>query len=115
MIRNILTISAVILVYLSYLLLISERVPADDRLLINFLVVPILLGVCGVIALSREIGAVTRIALIAATPILPILIFGGDPAKPGLELILIGPLALMFSIGAAIGIALQMMLKRKYK
>lgn len=113
MTRNIFSIVAVLIIYLSYLLLISEQIPADNRLLVNFLIVPIVLGACGAIALSSQTGVLTRIALIAIVPVLPILVFGGDPAKPGMEVILIGPMALMFAVGAGVGIAIQMTLQRK--
>jgi hypothetical protein len=44
-----------------------------------------------------------------------VILLGGDPAKPGLELILVAPLIISYSLGATIGHYLVVLISKEMK
>ena len=105
MIRNAIVLILALASYFLFLVLLSDSIPAEQRLWVNFFAVPLVLGSATSFSLSTPL--LNSILLVALVPILPILFYGGDPAKPGMELLVLGPLAVMFAVGGAIGGALR--------
>lgn len=70
-----------------YLLYVAEHVPQEYALFINMFVFPIILGVIG--AWVLEAPLYVRLFVLLLIPISHLLYFGGDPAKPGLENVII--------------------------
>ena len=80
-------------------------------LVMNFLVVPALVGGVAYIAFAGD--RLIRLALVSVIPILSVVLVGGDPAKPGLELVLIGQLLVVFWLGASVPLSLQWFLSNR--
>lgn len=104
-IRNALALGTMTALGAVYFAKFANTVPQESMLVVNFVVVPAVLGGLAYAMFKGE--RVVRLALVSAIPVLSILLAGGDPAKPGLELVLIGPLLVVFWIGAGIALALQ--------
>jgi hypothetical protein len=104
-VRNVLALGAMTTLGAVYFTKFANTVPQEWMLVVNFVVVPAVLGALAYVVFAGE--PFVRLALVSAIPVLLILLAGGDPAKPGLELILIGPLLVVFWLGAGIALALQ--------
>ena len=101
MIRQIIAFTGALAAFYAYLVFVSDSVPIDARLTVNFAVVPLGIGLLMALAMTARLS---RCVLFAAlVPVLPVVLFGGDSAKPGMELMIIPPLAVMFAIGSAVG------------
>lgn len=88
----------------------ASTLPQDWIIAINFALVPASVGIATYFLFAGKV--LTRLALIGAIPVLSIVLAGGDPAKPGLELVLIAPLLVVSWIGAGIALALQRLVSR---
>ena len=107
-IRNVLVLLVMTSIGAVYFARIASTVPQQLMLVVNFVVVPGALGAISYQAFAGQPFA--RLALVSAIPILSILLAGGDPAKPGLHLVLIGPLLIVFWIGAGASMGLRWLL-----
>ncbi len=90
----------------------AGTLPQEWILVTNFVLVP-----AGVGALTYALFAgerFTRLALVCAIPVLSIVLAGGDPAKPGLELGLIAPLLIVSLAGAGISVAFEWFLRSRH-
>ena len=103
--RNVLALGVLVTLCATYYVKYANTVPQDWMLVLNFLVVPALVGALAYIAFAGE--RMLRLALVSVIPILSVLLAGGDPAKPGVELVLIGPLLVVFWLGASVPLLLQ--------
>lgn len=74
--------------------------PMHPSLVRDLLIVPVLFGATSYTVLKGDFF--TRIAYVAAVPVIAILLLSGDPAKPTIHLMLIGPFLVMFCLGAGI-------------
>lgn len=104
-IRNVLVLAVMTAIGAVYFGRFASTVPKEWMLLLNFMVVPAALG-----AVSYQIFSgqpLVRLVLVSAIPILSILLAGGDPAKPGLELVLVGPLLIAYWTGAGAALAIR--------
>ena len=110
-VRNSLVLVATAAVAGVYFSKYASTVPQEWILVVNFVLVPVVLGALTYFLFAGE--RFTRLALVGAIPVLSILLAGGDPAKPGLALGLIGPLLIVFLLGAGISVALQWFLKAR--
>jgi len=83
MLRN--TIVTIGLMALStiYLWVVAAFVPDRYALIVNFIIVPGLIGALAAYLLSGTLMAKLLFSL--AIPVIHVAVFGGDPAKPGLE------------------------------
>lgn len=68
---------------ITYLSLVAELVPDAYALAVNFVLVPLILGVLGFTLLRARVLA--KLLLMATIPVAHVLYFGADSAKPGLE------------------------------
>lgn len=87
-----------------YLKYIGNVIPANYALLVNFILMPLIVGIIGGWFVTFPLYL--RIPILLVIPVVHVIYFGGDPAKPGLEnliglveaaLIVIGILAAYFS------------------
>src|SRR6185436_17429777 len=83
MLRNAAVIAGVIAISSAYLWVSPSFVPAEYALVVNFVAVPFALGMLAGYLLVG--GLVFRLLVLLLIPIAHVLIFGGDPAKQGLE------------------------------
>ncbi len=109
--RNVLALGILVAICAIYFAKYANTVPKEWMLVMNFLVVPALLGGVAYIVFAGE--RLIRFALVSVIPILSILLAGGDQAKPGLELVLIGPLLTVFWLGASVPFSLQWFLSNR--
>ena len=105
MIRNAIVFILALASYYMYLTEFSGNISLEQRMLVNFVIVPVSIGAMATLLLSGTLQ--NRILITALIPIAPILFFGDDSAKSGMGLIIIGPLVAMFAIGAVAGGALE--------
>lgn len=108
--RSLMTYLLLTVIYQIYLSRLADQVPLDDRLLVNFIYIPLSLGfLCAVF----NWGTIFRTIVIAALiPVLPGLLQGGDPAKSGMEFYIIFSLSIVFSIGSLGGYFFKSLLVR---
>jgi hypothetical protein len=104
-IQNALMLGVIVSLRAVYSAEFAHSVPQEWMLVVNFVVVPAILGALAYAVFTGKRSV--RLALVSTIPVLWILFEGGDPAKPGLEIILIGPLVVIFLLGAGISLALQ--------
>jgi len=90
----------------------ASTLPQEWILLTNFVLVPVGMGALTYFLFGGE--RFTRLALVGAIPVLSIVLAGGDPAKPGLELGLIGPLLIVSLVGAGIAAAFDWFLRARH-
>ena len=91
----------------------SGQIPSEYKLMVNVVCVPVLLGV--IAGLLFRGGLIERLIYVTPIPVITVILLGGDPAKPGLELILIGPLLLFFAIGTAVSYVFSNQVSRLLK
>ncbi|WP_134081575.1 hypothetical protein [Thiohalophilus thiocyanatoxydans] len=74
-----------------------------DPLIVNFVVAPALFGFVAYLGLRGELFG--KLLFFVAMPIVPCLVLGqeGDPAKPGLQWLLIAAMQLPYWVGGATG------------
>lgn len=111
MIRNALAFILALAVYYVYLSRFSGSISLEHRLLVNFFLVPVSIGAVASLLMSGAL--INRVAVTALVPIVPIFLIGGDPAKSGMELVVIGPLIVMFAVGAAASGVLDLVIHKK--
>jgi hypothetical protein len=83
MLRNVLVIAGAILISSSYLWLSPRLVPEKYALVANFIVMPSVLGLLAGYLFAGRLPL--KLGLLLLVPIAHVLVFGRDPAKPGLE------------------------------
>lgn len=113
MLRNGLVLGVMVAFWVIYFKKYATAIPQEWMLILNFLVLPALLGCVAYMMFTGE--RLIRLALVSAIPILTVLLVGGDPAKPGLELLLIGPLLAVFWFGASVPLVIQWFLDKRNK
>ena len=86
MFRNIFVVAGAIAISSAYLWVSPTLVPGKYALIANFIVMPSVLGLLSGYLLLGRLPA--KLALLLLIPIAHVLLFGQDPAKPGLENIL---------------------------
>lgn len=67
----------------AYASFIAIHVPAQSAIAMNLVIVPMIFGALGYFLIKAPFYV--AILLLALLPIVHIIYFGGDPAKPGLE------------------------------
>lgn len=95
--RNIFTSILLLLISNMYFSSFAENIHSDHAILINICFIPLCLGFIGGFILKGSYFE--RLIFIVPIPIFSIILTEGDAAKPGLEMILIGPLLLFFIFG----------------
>jgi hypothetical protein len=86
MLRNLVVTAGTIVISFVCLWISLSVVPESYLLIVNFIVMPSLLGLlAGYLFVGR---LPWRFALLTLVPIAHVLVFGQDPAKPGLENVL---------------------------
>ena len=108
--RNVLALCVMTTLSTVYYSTLASKVPQDWMLVVNFVLIPTMLGAVAYVIFSGKPSL--RFALISLIPVLSIILVGGDPAKPGLELVLIGPLLILFWAGAGIAFGIKWFLMR---
>jgi hypothetical protein len=81
--RNIVGLLSVIALAITYLEFFGERIPPSYAVQVNFLLVPILLGVASSLILDGPLWL--KLILLLGVPIAHVSYFGHDDAKPGIE------------------------------
>jgi hypothetical protein len=111
--------AAIITVVLSglhflYFRYVASAVPDYMALVVNFVVLPLLIGVIAFRAFRKVPKSLLLLLLAPALIPLPsVLYFGGDPAKPGLEWALYYVLVFFLALGEVAGCAAQWLLNRR--
>jgi hypothetical protein len=83
MMKNAIVGLGVVIISTAYLWLGTSLVPERYALMVNFLVLPAVLGmIAGYLMVG---GLITKLVFLLVAPIVHVLVFGGDPAKPGIE------------------------------
>ena len=99
-IRNLLVMLGAIAISFAYLLLSPIFVPDKYALILNFGLLPAVLGLFAGFVLTDHLP---KLVLMPAIPIAHVLVLGGDAAKPGLENLLavveFGPLCFGCMVG----------------
>lgn len=98
MLLNILIWAVLSTGYYFYLSHYAARIPGDWAILINFILIPLISGALAQF-LYRGTQAI-RMAFTVMIPVIPAIVFGGDPKFPGLQVSLVGMLAFGFGVGA---------------
>ena len=101
MFRNLVVVLCVIVVSSGYLWISPAFVPDVYALLVNFVAVPFLWGL--LLGYSLTNGLALKCILALLIPLAHVLIFGGDPAKPGLENVLAAAEFVPLCIGCLVG------------
>src|SRR5467141_3724919 len=101
--RNSIVFVAVCIAYYVYMHFIANALPESWGGEVNVIVVPFLLGAICAFAFVGHL--LLRIALLVAATVLVLLIItgGGDPAKPGLHLWVVGAMVLIAFFGMLCG------------
>ena len=110
-IRNAVCLLALAVVSVLYLSLASDFVPDEIAILVNLIVVPFGIGWIGFITLKGPVYV--RLLLLALIPILHVLYFGGDAAKPGLENLLAAVELLAISVGLGVGYGASKLFRKR--
>jgi hypothetical protein len=76
--------SVLVLVWLGHVTFVVPHVPDSLALLLNIGLVPFLIGCAAQLLLKASL--LVKLALVAMLPVVDVLVFGGDPAKPGVEI-----------------------------
>ena len=84
--KNLVVIAGAIAVSCGYLWVSPSLVPDQYALVVNFIAMPFVLGVLAGYLLVG--GLSLKLAFLVLVPVAHVLLFGGDPGKPGLENIL---------------------------
>jgi hypothetical protein len=83
MLRNAVALVGLLAVSTIYLWIGAPYLPDSYALIVNFVLVPGSIGsAAGYLFVGR---LVAKLVLLVAIPVVHVLVFGGDPAKPGLE------------------------------
>lgn len=106
LLRNAVVFVVVCVAYFTYMRFVANALPESWGGEVNVIVVPFLLGAVCAFALVGHL--LLRMVLLVAAAVLVLLIItaGGDPAKPGLHLWVVGGMVLISSVGmlcAALG------------
>jgi hypothetical protein len=80
---NVVWYFAIALAWLGHVAFVVPHVPDSLALPLNIGLVPIFIG-CAAQLLFRT-SLLVKLILVATLPVLHVLVFGGDPAKPGVE------------------------------
>lgn len=98
MLINISWIAGLLAVSFIYLLFAADHVPPKHALVINIITIPLVLGVLGAWAIEAPLYA--RLLALLVIPVAHVLYFGGDPAKPGMENLVVMAEAAALWVGA---------------
>ena len=91
---------AILFVSYVYFTFLAAAIPQEQKVLVNIVLVPIGLGLMGGFSLR---GAVyERILCVSIVPCVTVLLLESDPTKPGLELMLMGPLLIFYVMGVLV-------------
>jgi hypothetical protein len=107
MLRNILVIAGVVVGSCAYLWVSLSLVPVQYRPAVNFVAAPIIFGL--LVGYLLVGGLPLKILLLPIVPISHVLLFGGDPAEPGVENLL----ALVWFVPLLVGCVIAHLLVRK--
>jgi hypothetical protein len=94
-----------------YFEFIAILVPGNARLLINGVFVPVAIGIGGYLLLTGP--AFARIALLCLIPVVHLMYFESDPAKPGLEMVFFYVEEAAIVIGGIVGLLVKRFLLSK--
>lgn len=108
--RNAVGVVGLVAGSLLYFVLAAKYVPPEYALLVNFGIIPVLVGVCGYMVLRGPVYL--RALLVSIVPLALVLYFGADPGKPGVEMTLFYVYLGTVLTGLAIGFAIEKMLNR---
>lgn len=84
---------------------VAPIIPSRSALTVNFIIFPVAVGLLGYFLLSGSFVAKT--VFICIIPVSHVIYFGGDPGKPGLEIVLAYVEAAFILIGMALGLILS--------
>ena len=112
-VRNVIVLIAMSALGGYYFARIASAIPQEWILGVNFVLAPAVAGVSTYFLLSGK--PLTRLALVSVIPVMSILLAGGDPAKPGLELLLVAPLLIVCWLGAGASFAVHWLFTRSPK
>jgi hypothetical protein len=105
---------ALCLIYFLYIIYIAWVIPDFLALLVNFILVPLTIGVLTFRQLRRAPLPLLWLLLMAALIPLPTVLYsGGDPAKPWLHWELYCAVVFVFAIGEGLGYVATWVLNRK--
>jgi hypothetical protein len=74
---------AIVAVSVGYLAFVAPYVPEMLAIPLSIVLIPFLIGCAAYLLLHAPL--LLKVLLVAAIPFVHVLVFGGDPAKPGLE------------------------------
>ena len=110
MLRNILTFLVVSVAYSAYVAKVFFSLPSSLHLPINFLLVPVLLGIVIYILCTGERWV--RVVVAAAIPVFPMAFAGSFVDTGGINIAYIAPLMIAFALGAGIPCLVSRLLTR---
>lgn len=111
--RNVFVLAVMVALGTLYFSRYASTISKEWILVVNFILAPAAVGLSTYFLFAGK--PLTRVAFISAIPVLSILLTGGDPAKPGLEIGLIAPLLIACWLGAGVSFALQRFIARHPK
>lgn len=95
---NISWVAGLLAISFVYLLFAADHVPQKYALVVNIIIVPLVLGAIGAWVIAAPLYA--KLFMLLIIPLAHVLYFGGDPAKPGLENVVVMAEAAALWIGA---------------
>jgi hypothetical protein len=98
-------------VWLGHVTFVVPHVPDNLALPLNIGLVPFLIG-CAAQLLFRA-SLLVKLILVATLPVVHVLVFGGDPAKPGVEHYVALAVGAVMLTGMLLGFALSKLVLRR--
>jgi hypothetical protein len=110
--RNAIGVVGLVAGSLLYFVLAAKYVPPEYALLVNFGIIPVVVGVCGYMVFRGPVYL--RALLVSAVPVALVLYFGADPGKPGIEMTLFYVYLGTVLAGLGIGFIIEKVLRRNH-
>lgn len=88
-----------------------DAVPDKYVLQVNVILAPLIGGFLGGVTMKGNL--LERVLFIVPIPIATVFFLGGDPAKSGMEWILVGPLLLLLLLGCVCGFGSSFLVRSK--